>query len=67
MNSTFSFRFYDDKKLAVGARHLKYGTITHKHMRVYPKVSGLAAWIKNCKWYSSLQLSAVLSLFCGSV
>jgi hypothetical protein len=23
--------------------------------RVWPKVSGLAAWSKNCKWYSSLQ------------
>jgi hypothetical protein len=26
------------------------------HTRVYPKVSGLAAWSENCKWYSSLQL-----------
>jgi hypothetical protein len=24
--------------------------------RVYPKVSGLAAWNENCKWYSSLPL-----------
>jgi len=32
-------------------------------MRVYPKVSGLAAWSENCKWYSSLPLDAVLSLF----
>jgi hypothetical protein len=24
--------------------------------RVYPKVSGLAAWSENCKWYSSLPL-----------
>jgi hypothetical protein len=22
--------------------------------RVYPKVSGLATWSENCKWYSSL-------------
>jgi len=36
-------------------------------MRVYPKVSGLAAWSENCKWYSSLRLSAVVSLFCESV
>jgi hypothetical protein len=34
---------------------------------VYPKVSGLAAWSENCKWYSSLLLGAVLSLFCESV
>jgi hypothetical protein len=31
---------------------------------VYPKVSGLAAWSDNCKWYSSLPLGAVVSLFC---
>jgi hypothetical protein len=35
--------------------------------RVYPKVSGLAAWSKNCKRYSALTLSAVISLFCESV
>jgi len=34
---------------------------------VYPKVSGLTAWSENCKWYSSLPLGAVLSLFCKSV
>jgi hypothetical protein len=33
-------------------------------MRVYPKVSGLAAWSENCKWHSSLPLGAVVSLFC---
>jgi hypothetical protein len=38
-----------------------------KNMRVYPKVSGLAAWSENCKWYSSLPLGAVVSLFCESV
>jgi hypothetical protein len=32
--------------------------------RVYTKVSGLAAWSENCKWYSSLPLDAVVSLFC---
>jgi len=31
---------------------------------VYPKVSGLAAWSENFKWYSSLPLRAVVSLFC---
>jgi len=25
-------------------------------MSAYPKVSGLAAWSENCKWYSSLPL-----------
>jgi hypothetical protein len=30
--------------------------------RVYPKVSGLAAWSKNCKWYISVPLGAVMSL-----
>jgi hypothetical protein len=31
---------------------------------MYPKVSGLAAWSENCKWYSSLALGAVVSLSC---
>jgi hypothetical protein len=35
--------------------------------KVYPKVSGLAAWSGNCKWYSSLPLGAVVFLFCESV
>jgi hypothetical protein len=30
--------------------------------RVYPKVSGLAAFSENCKWYSSLPLRAVFSI-----
>jgi hypothetical protein len=38
-----------------------------EYTRVYPKVSGLAAWSENCKWYSSLPLSAVVSLFCELV
>jgi hypothetical protein len=33
---------------------------------VYPKVSELAAWSKNCKWYSSVPLGAVMSLLCES-
>jgi hypothetical protein len=36
-------------------------------MRVYPKVSRLAAWSKNGKWYSSLPLDAAVSLFSESV
>jgi hypothetical protein len=35
--------------------------------RVNPKVSGLAAWKNNFKWYSSLPLDAVIALFCESV
>jgi hypothetical protein len=35
-----------------------------KHMRVYPEFSGLASSSENCKWYSSLPLGAVVSLFC---
>jgi hypothetical protein len=37
-----------------------------EYMKVYPEVSGLAAWSYNCKWYSSLSLGAVVSLFCES-
>jgi hypothetical protein len=38
------------------------------YTRVYPKVSGLAAsWNGNCKWYSSLPLHAVVSVFYESV
>jgi hypothetical protein len=37
------------------------------NMRVYPKISGLAAWSENCKWYRYLPLGAVVSLFCESV
>jgi hypothetical protein len=33
---------------------------------VYPKVSGLAAMSENRKWYRSLSLGAVVSLFCES-
>jgi len=36
-------------------------------MKVYPKVSGLAAWSENCKWYNSLPLDAIVSLFCEPV
>jgi hypothetical protein len=37
------------------------------YMRVYPKVSRLAAWSENCKWYSSLPLGALVLLFYESV
>jgi len=32
--------------------------------RMYPKLTGLAAWNENCKWYRFLPLDVVLSLFC---
>jgi hypothetical protein len=35
--------------------------------RVYPKVSGLAVWSENCKWYGSLPLDTVSWFFCESV
>jgi hypothetical protein len=35
--------------------------------RMYSKVSELAAWSENCKWYSSVPLGAVISVFCGLV
>jgi hypothetical protein len=38
-----------------------------RYTRVYPKVSGLAVWSESCKWYSSLPLDAVVSLFYESV
>jgi len=41
--------------------------ITAENMRVYPKVSRLAAWNESCKWYSSLPLGADVWLFCESV
>jgi len=37
------------------------------NMRVYPTVSGLAAWSENSKWYNSLPLGALVSLFWESV
>jgi hypothetical protein len=42
-------------------------SVTQIRTRVYPKVSGLAAWSESCKWYSPLSLGAVVSLFCESV
>jgi hypothetical protein len=42
-------------------------TLCYASQRVIPKVSGLVAWNENYKWYSSVQLGAVVLLFCGSV
>jgi hypothetical protein len=40
---------------------------TYVRTRVYPKISGLAAWGENSEWYSSLPLGAVVLLLCESV
>jgi hypothetical protein len=39
----------------------------YSYTRVYPKFSVLATQNENCKWYSSLLLGAVVSLFCELV
>jgi len=36
-------------------------------MELHDLRSGLAVWTENCKWYSSLLLGAVVSLYYGSV
>jgi hypothetical protein len=46
---------------------LRNAMTTCSHTRVIPKVSGLAAWSENCKWYSSLPLGVVIALFCEPV
>jgi hypothetical protein len=43
--------------------HERHAGTSFKYTRVYPKISGLAAWSENCKWYGSLPLGAVVSLF----
>jgi len=40
-------------------RVLALAELNLRTTRLYPKVSGLAAWSENCKWYSSLPLGAV--------
>jgi len=47
--------------------NLKGHVTQSRFTRVWPKVSGLAAWDENCKWYRSQPLIAVLSLFCELV
>jgi hypothetical protein len=53
--------------LNVGAEVELNSGKTASHVRQYPKVSGLAAWSENCRWYTSLPLGAIVSLFCESV
>jgi hypothetical protein len=50
-----------------GREHLQAWTVARIHMLVYPKVSGLAAWSENNKWYSSVPIDPVVSLFYESV
>jgi len=45
----------------------EFKTAQTQFTRLYPKFSETVAWSENCKWYSSLPLGAVVSLFCGSV
>jgi hypothetical protein len=60
-----NFNFYLSVfQISSGAHPYSYPRV---HIRGYPKVSGLAAWSENCKWYRSLLLGAVVSLFCESV
>jgi hypothetical protein len=44
-------------------RLFKHKDFTFTHTRLCPKVSGLAIWSENFKWYSPSPLGAVLSLF----
>jgi hypothetical protein len=68
VKKTQNVSIYIDTR-AVCARNKTYNIDTTEG-RAYegdPKVSGLVAWSENCKWYSSLPLGAVVSLFCESV
>jgi hypothetical protein len=63
ISSDFGYDSLDDESTCT----YKNNTEKRRHTRVYPKVSGLAAWSENCKWYSFLLLGAVVSLFCESI
>jgi hypothetical protein len=56
-----------EKKVLKKIIRIKKRRRNKNNTRVCPKVSGLAAWSENCKWYSSLPLDAVVSLFYKSV
>jgi hypothetical protein len=49
-----------------GCETLSLSLREEHRLRMYPKVSGLAALSENCKCYRCLSLSAVVSLFCES-
>jgi hypothetical protein len=53
------------RSIVILSSHLRSSFLPRS--RLYPKVSGLAAWSESCKWHSFLPLSAVVSLFCESV
>jgi len=57
----------DDHRRRIGMDSEGDGRDLFEYTRLYQKVSGLAAWNENCKWYSSLPLGAVVSLFSESV
>jgi hypothetical protein len=58
---TWSITLKEDCGLGVFENRREEVTQTgENYMRVYPKVSGLAACSENCKWYSSLLLGAVI-------
>jgi hypothetical protein len=61
-----SFIQCEVEALSVREKQLELA-LNSPYTSMYPKVPGLAAWSENCKWYSSLQLGAVASLFCESV
>jgi hypothetical protein len=50
----------------LGKRKRMSDHLIYKAYEGYPKVPGLAAWSENCKWYISVPLGAVVSLFCES-
>jgi hypothetical protein len=60
LSSSISAKFLDQLGINTSRNTLQ-------HTRMYPKVSGLAAWSENYKYYSSLPVGAVESLFCESV
>jgi hypothetical protein len=63
----FHLTYWNVLLLGVTVLMGKIGTPTASQTRMYPKISGLAAWSENYEWYSSLPLGAVVSLFCESV
>jgi hypothetical protein len=66
MSETYSSNRADEKSVQNFDRKSPGKRMVKRYTRVYPKVSGLAARSENCKWYSSLPLGAVVSLFCES-
>jgi hypothetical protein len=66
-SNTFWCRRPTLRELGIYGRRKMMWKRAFMNTRMYPKVSGLAAWSEKCKWYSSLPLGAVVSLFCESV